>query len=244
MKPIRISRRRQATTLTELLVALVVVAILSSLALSALRTARQTALSSECAVNLKTIGTAIQLYATENNNLLPAARYWQRAEEIGLANPSGTHWQVEISPYLGNEIKSVWTFTGYANGQRTEEDYRCAGCPAFLNEIDSDPNFWKQRPTAGHGMNSLLRAGTNYSLNVRINQLQLTDPASTVLLGDSDDYYINITKEMTPNSNGIYISGALRGDPVRHGNKANYLFLDNHVESLDQEEAAKYFEPK
>jgi len=64
--------RRRAFTLVELLVAVGVVVILVSIILTAILTARQAAVRTACASNLRQIGIAIQAYAADNNGEIPA----------------------------------------------------------------------------------------------------------------------------------------------------------------------------
>lgn len=61
----------RAFTLVELLVVVSVVALLISILLPSLRRARDVAKFVACGSNLRQIGTAIQLYASENGGLIP-----------------------------------------------------------------------------------------------------------------------------------------------------------------------------
>jgi prepilin-type N-terminal cleavage/methylation domain-containing protein/prepilin-type processing-associated H-X9-DG protein len=60
-------------TLIELLVVIAVIAILASLLLPVLGRAKQRALTTQCANQLKQLGVAMQVYGDDNSDLLPMA---------------------------------------------------------------------------------------------------------------------------------------------------------------------------
>ena len=64
-------KRRRAFNLIELLVVIAIIAILASLLLPALHRAKQAAQAASCLNNLKQWSLATQLFAADNNDLLP-----------------------------------------------------------------------------------------------------------------------------------------------------------------------------
>jgi prepilin-type N-terminal cleavage/methylation domain-containing protein len=93
-------------TLIELLIVVAIIAILLSLLLPGLHTARVKAIEAMCLSNLKQSATALLMYQTKNDNLLPPSKGSQ-------VNPSDIWYPNKrenivplIEPYIGNF--NVW----------------------------------------------------------------------------------------------------------------------------------------
>jgi len=215
-------------TLVELLVTLAVMvalaALLSPAALRSIESARVT----RCITNLKNIGQALTLYAADSNGELPCANNNQH----GGINPSGRGWLEEIQPQLGALVKA----------KKLDQILPHTTCPTFKARYGNNPSWadWN----GGYGINGyLLRwmGNDEKTTLMRIRLSQIPYPSTTVLVGESAS---NLT--LCSNSDGSFatdqasMSGYLQADPVRHSGRANYLFVDGHVEMLRPSDAGIY----
>ncbi|MCF7838438.1 MAG: prepilin-type N-terminal cleavage/methylation domain-containing protein [Candidatus Marinimicrobia bacterium] len=208
-KYIRIGR---GFTLVELLIVIALIGILVAMLFPAVQSAMNRANISQCQGSLRAIGQGIELYVGDNRNYLPpteaGSHSWPHflAEYLGLEPMGGT---AEPSPAPtrwkpGKAIASGWWGIAPKNNV-------IWGCPAWYGADEAIP---------GYGMNARLEAPDNKDTGAPANVPQidyLTYPNKRILIADAKD---------------LIITGDGNLDPLRHGEGANYLFVDLHVEGL------------
>lgn len=144
--------RKNGFTLIELLVVIAIIAILASILFPVFAKARESARASSCLSNMKQIGTAFQMYLTDNDQLFPccwreaATNIGDGAGEVynGHSMPGGSAWldyaktcsiRAQLDPYVKSggifhcpsDSGSAWgtSKTAWVDGQRfTSYHYR------------------------------------------------------------------------------------------------------------------------
>ena len=81
---------RRAFTLIELLVVVAIIALLISILLPSLTCAREKARAAKCGVTLKSFGTGLAAYASENNDWIPGVN--TTGVETRIAAGGGSPW--------------------------------------------------------------------------------------------------------------------------------------------------------
>ena len=208
------SREPGGFTLIELLVVIAIIAVLAGVAVAAKGSARAKADTVACASNLRQLGTAVQLYGADHGGEFPRSFH-----SAGAHREPG--WMSSIAPYLGGKKDEA--------GGSLPKTFRC-------------PSDQKRDLQSGsYGLNvffELTPDGDDYvgaPASWRV-LLQVPSPSRTILLAEVRSASGGMGADHLMCHQWSSLAGAknaLAHD--RHNGRANYLFVDGHVESLPVE---------
>lgn len=200
-------QRLAAFTLVELLVVISIIAVLAALGLSGLQNAREMANKSICISNLRQIGQAALLYASDNNGDLPPARtswstggYWC---SWLYANPI---WNCPYSAPTGQYLKKSPVICPSMLAGNAKADMASGGTGFYCTY-------------SANG--TICSDGANNKAPIKLSRLQ--QPSRTPFFTELSAYafaYYSYTR--TDNDYFRYI----------HNNVQNFVFVDGHVEGL------------
>jgi prepilin-type N-terminal cleavage/methylation domain-containing protein/prepilin-type processing-associated H-X9-DG protein len=228
-------KNKAAFTLVELLVVISIIALLLALLMPALNKAREQGRKVQCAAQEKSMGIAMQMYATGNNDTYPGLIMIGKLSDLYLYNKQRSFWHQVVMKYAGNNkllrcaslnTKKLmqWNDTTYLTGFGLNYNgWTMKATSEWIKGDDPDGAF-------GYVIPEEPRGGCIKTTRVR-------RPGAFIMLGDSNGN--KQTDAVTLRSNYKY--GILgpprelgsvnpRGDmPDVHAGGGNIVFADCHI---------------
>ena len=212
-----VRNRRKAFTLIELLVVIAIIAILAAILFPVFERAREKANQASCQSNLKQIGLAFHMYASDYDTRLPML-CTQQPEHWGACvyylstypekDPINGRWYQVLQPYMKNEQIFV--------------------CPS-RNKWSLSYQVWACYN--GSQPFPLIRGGHGAPYLPCLEN-DIVYPGNTILVTDSsgDGYY----KALIFPGQGQYDPNIYGPQRFRHNETLNALFCDGHVKAKRQ----------
>ena len=201
-------------TLVELLVVIVIIGLLAGLSVPAISGATAKAKSTECVNNLRQIGTAMNLFASENNGYLP---YAAGPNAAGTGTDIGfNHWAAPLAVIMGVGTGSV-SFPSRASfdDAKAKHAFNCPACKTGFRTYTANMRGMGFLPGGNAYPQRKIASLVKSSQLILVADDTLGDPAPAN--GGQDQF------DESSYTNRI---------GIRHGGRANALFGDFHVESI------------
>jgi prepilin-type N-terminal cleavage/methylation domain-containing protein/prepilin-type processing-associated H-X9-DG protein len=210
---------RRAFTLIELLTVIAIIGILAAIIIPTIGKVRDTAKTSQCVSNMRQIGIALALYATDNKNVLPAAgavsNSWVPAVEPYLPKRKSGAGSLDNSVFVCPAAEKTYT------APATSIAYSYTVLGGFL--VQAAPTTFDGTATGRH-MATIVNPS---------RAAWLTDGRENSFSNGISYAYISMSQAT--------LQDRSRGD-FRHGtDRANLLFADGSVRGFSNAEVASIF---
>jgi prepilin-type N-terminal cleavage/methylation domain-containing protein/prepilin-type processing-associated H-X9-DG protein len=208
--------KKKHFTLIELLVVIAIIAILASMLLPALKSARETAKKIKCASNLKQFGVLFQLYASDHEGYIPPAQ-------------DGTNlWEYLLGKY-SNPDPSTYPFglegANFGIWQCPSNNKQNRPYGWGLNEADNSymANGWWE--------NGLVSGTIPENCYLSVRQSNMRYPSELHALLDGQYYRVDASYNDGASTIPLFTIG-VRMIRYAHNTGVNMLYADGHVNWL------------
>jgi prepilin-type N-terminal cleavage/methylation domain-containing protein len=204
MQKLQTRLKHHGFTLVEMAVVIAIMAFVMSIAFPSYAAVKRKSSQAACAANMKQVGTAILLFAVENNNCLPPGPAGQTINTfISDSRFGGASQNVADKSNLEYYLTNYIPVTYIGNKKKANAVF---SCPAHN---DACPTIWKRGTCFGG-------SGGAYGI----------DNAKNILTLDTNDYFlVDFTKAFTNHSSGA--TDKTMKNP--HGSTRNLLRTDGSM---------------
>ena len=239
-------RTRQGFTLIELLVVIAIIAVLAGLLLPVIGRIQESANSTKCTANLRQIGTAINAYTTDSDNLLPGPLdTWQMAFTPPIARESlPDAGSAETDPMDRQLTRRLAKYLPQPTNSTPNERNSIFVCPSFARQVpklDAPVYVLNPRPMNTEGK---LPFGDPDKQSAPVKKATLSTWIDTESTNGEQPLDLSQTwaikdADLQSFANVRYVPAAAAAGPQPktpvHRDHRNALFYDWHVGKLDAE---------
>lgn len=205
--------RDRGFTLIELLVVIAIIAILAAILFPVFLSTREKGRQSKCFNNMKQIGTAVLMYADDNDGAFPRNRFTKK--------PATYTWKHAVRKYMSSmDVYICPSNLGYLRP--------LAGATP-MDESGDFPRSYAYNGTIFHGGAALPETGRKLS--------HIPQPTRVIYILESRSEFPDLGcwslyYDQSQGPNAGYYSEGLGRIQIHVGKRANWLFCDMHVAAL------------
>jgi prepilin-type N-terminal cleavage/methylation domain-containing protein/prepilin-type processing-associated H-X9-DG protein len=211
-------------TLIELLTVIAIIGILAAIIIPTVGKVRDSAKKAQCVSNLKQIGMCIGLYLNENKNMMPYANA-----------PSNTGWDQFAAPLPLLATTTAGLKRDVYDNPNTNHIFNCPADRNYFRTYTANGQFMVVAPSNPD-------ATTITGFKPQIPYTKINSPSTKIIITDciSPDGIPAVpimgnTKPPIARVLNQEDSEAKSKIGIRHGGKANALYADFHVNTIDRE---------
>lgn len=238
-------KEKKAFTLIELLVVIAIIALLLSIVMPALRSAKKSAQKTVCMQNLKSISLANALYAVEQDGRDVC---WEGDPGIIDAVGPGAPWCTNptfIAILAQNNDENQLTNRNPLDVYQFPKKFRCPGALKLWDDMDMYSESYIATTYAGNYSSLIFgEIDTTY-----VKEENLKSPSSKIMFLDSADMCMHVERadyvRYWDRWGEIYDNSKTYGclsPAYRHNEGANGGFADGHVEYRPKEKLFYYID--